>query len=654
MSRATALERAGDIVAAARCYEEILEHFPGNRRARAALQGLTAKVDGAMQGHVAMIRRMLAGGQVRQAREMAENLALGAPGTATVLVLLGEARLASGDGTGAIRALEDAAAKPAAPATRMLLGTALHRAGRSADAAEVFRALLAADPGNAPARLNLCIALAAAGQDAAAIAACREAVTLMPDNPELQLTLGNLLRRTGDPGAAEGAYEAALVLRPDFPPVLHNLAGLLLEQARPEEALVIYDRLLALGGGPADLLGRARALSRVGQFDAAAEAFAQVAEALPGDITPLLELGHLKRETGDATGAEAACRAALQHAPERGILWEALALVHDFTAGDPLLAGMEAALAGAGEDRDGCGLHFALARARSRTGDTAGAFLHYAEGNRIRRALLGYDPQADRDLFATLQAGFASAPPALEATGTGPTPVFILGMPRSGTSLVEQILAAHPEVHAAGELPTLHGAVRRHLAATLSSGAAPGHGALAAVRAEYLAKIRTLYRGRSVVTDKTPTNFLWIGAILAALPEARILHVTRDAMATGWSCFTTNFSGSGHGFSCDLTDTGHYIRDHDRLMAHWRTLYPGRIVEVDYDALTLAPEDGMRAIVAAAGLDWSDACLDFAKVERRVATASALQVREGVYRGSSEEWRRYADHIAPLEAALSA
>lgn len=654
-SRAKSHERAGALPEAARCYADILARFPVNRRARAALTALEARSDEAVRGHAPLLRRMIAAGQGQQARQMAEHLAGGLAPTVPLLLLLAEARLAAGDAGAAVATLEMAVQRPGGGAARLLLGTALHRLGRGAEAVAVLRTALEETPENHAARMNLAIALGAAGEAEAALAECRRAMAHLPEGPELHLTHGNLLRQTGDPVGAEEAYAAALRLRPEDPPVLHNLAGALLEQERAAEALALYDRLLALPLPEApNRLGRARALARLGRVEDARAAFARCAELMPGEVAPQLELGHLLRETGDAAGAARGYLAGLEIAPERGVLWEGLALAHDFTPGDPLIGRMRAALTGAGADQDGCGLYFALARAADRTGDTEAAFAHYAAGNRIRRALLRHDPGADRRRFDALARGFAVAPAPPEAARLpGAVPVFVLGMPRSGTTLVEQILAAHPQVRAAGELPTLHLAMRRHLRTTLDTGAAPAPGALAALRAEYLAHIDRIGGGAAVVTDKTPTNFLWLGGILAALPEARILHLARDPMAVGWSCFTTNFRGAGQGFACDLGDTGRYIRAHDALMAQWHRLWPGRIHEIDYEALARDPEPGIRGIVAAAGLDWAPECLDFHRVERRVATASALQVRRGVYRDADAAWRRYADHLGPLRAALA-
>ncbi|MGR3321388.1 MAG: sulfotransferase [Pseudooceanicola sp.] len=654
LTRAAAAERQGDLAAALAGYRNILDRFPANRRARAALSKVARKLDGAMAGHCAALRRHVANGATAQAAVMADSLLAAAPRTPALLSAAAEVQTAlSHHETAAELYREALVFDPDHAETRLNLGVSLFRQGDVTAAVETFRALAADHPHFGAAHLNLALALDAAGALDDAISSCRTAQRYLPDPADALLPLAGLLRRADRRAEAAAAYADLLDRRPGSVPALNNFAALELERNRPEAALSHYESLrLVRPDDPQAPIGRARALAASGRREEAEAAFRAAADARPSDPWPLLELGHMHREYGRAAEAAGAYEAALDRAPDLGPAWAALALVHDFAPSDPFIGRAEAALDRAATEEDRAGLHFALAQARHRTGDHDAAFAHFAAGNALRRALLGYDPARDLADFAAMETAFAAPPPPLGVDPAAPRPVFVLGMPRSGTSLVEQILAAHPQVHAAGELSAFDRAARRLALPAIREGQSPDARALNAIRAAYLARLEELGTDRPVVTDKLPANAFWIGTILSALPEARILLLRRDPVAVCWSCFTTDFRGGGNGFACDLGDLAARHRAHDRLMAHWHRLYPGRIHDVDYEALTAAPEAVARAFVAHAGLDWDPACLDFARLDRRVATASALQVRQGVYTGSSDAWRRYERHLGPLIAAL--
>ena len=226
-------------------------------------------------------------------------------------------------------------------------------------------------------------------------------------------------------------------------------------------------------------------------------------------------------------------------------------------------------------------------------------------------------------------------------------------MPRSGTTLAEQILASHSQVYGAGEMEAMNKAIHAEFNPDgRGYRFALSEDALAGIRRRYLASLAGLKTSRPVVIDKMPLNFRWLGFILEAIPEARIVNLARDPIAVCWSIFKTYFPTSGLGFAYDLTDLAAYYRMHEDLMAFWRQRYPGRIFDLNYERLTEDQEGQTRALLDYCGLAWEDACFDFHLTERTVRTASATQVRRKMYRGSSNAWKSYETHLRPLIQAF--
>jgi hypothetical protein len=252
-----------------------------------------------------------------------------------------------------------------------------------------------------------------------------------------------------------------------------------------------------------------------------------------------------------------------------------------------------------------------------------------SEGNRLKKAERGYSIDKEKRLFdAIKKLSYSAVEPSRRL-------IFIVGMPRSGTSLVEQILASHSTVHAAGELTAM--------AVLCLSGKDPR-----GVRDGYLKGIPDA----AVVTDKMPANFMWIGVILSAFPDAKIVHTSRDPMATCWSIYKTSFTGSGNRFAHDLQDIAKFYKLYRDLMAFWRERFPGKIHDLNYEELTVNQEPETRALLDYCELPWEDACLRFHENPRPVRTASSAQVRKPMYQGSSRDWKRYEKHLTPLKEAL--
>jgi tetratricopeptide (TPR) repeat protein len=580
---------------------------------------------------------------------------------------------------------------------------ALARAGRSEDAAQMYRAILARFPANARARDGLAglpgsggaeavRALLRAGKPDAALVRLEPLIAADPESAGLRVLAGGALARLGFHERALAQYARALALDPGHDAAAFGAANMLYLLGRFDEAAEKFAQVLAAAPEHADARNNlGLSLHRLGRLAEARQLFedavrrqpdqarlwfnlgnVQADEGRPQDaiasyrrsleLAPqaaetLNNLGNVLRGVGRIDEARAAYRRALEAKPDHAASHLNLADLHRFAAGEPWIAELRDRLAAAGDDADRVHYGFALAKALDDTGDTDGAFAALAEANRLRRRQLGHDPAADRRQFEAVKRMFRG--PLPETAGDpafrgGPQPIFIVGMMRSGTSLVEKILASHSRVFGAGELEFMGRlAIPRARAAEADPALRIDRDMALAVRQGYLAALAALPEQAPVITDKMPTNLTWVGFILTAFPEAKVIHLNRDPMAVGWSIFRHYFSQDGNGYSYDLADIGHYYRLQQDLMAFWQQAFPGRILDLNYEALTEDQEGQTRALLDWCGLAWEDACLNFHETPGLVRTASSAQVRRAMYRGSSDEWRRYAAHLGPLRDALA-
>jgi tetratricopeptide (TPR) repeat protein len=529
------------------------------------------------------------------------------------------------------RALERA---PAHPVAHHNLGNALLGLGRTEEAIAAYQAALQLEPGRAATHYTLANAWLRSGRAEEAVGAYQRALALQPDHPRAWNNLGNALSRLGRWEEAVEAYRKALELEPGKAYTANNLANALRESGCSEQALVYYDRA---------------ASSRE-----------------PGAECPLTNKALLLMETGDACGARAAIAQALAINPYSVPAWDIHASLKKFTRTDADLAALETLLAAADErclsTNDRIYLRFTLGKAWLDAGDAERAFAHLDSGNRLKRSTINYDGALACERIAAIADSFT--PQLLQKlSGVGhpsEAPVFVLGMPRSGTTLVEQVLASHPEAHGAGELRSLR---------QLVPGVSPSQGYpypplyppllaqlspadLARLGREYESRARAPDPRKRRVIDKMPANFLYAGFIHAILPNARIIHCRRDPRDTCLSCYTHVFGGD-IAFAYDLRELGLYYRHYETLMARWRAILPSeRYIELHYEDVVADLEREARRLVAFCGLEWNDACLAFHQTHRVVRTASANEVRRPIYDSSVGRWRLYGRHLGPLFDAL--
>ena len=472
--------------------------------------------------------------------------------------------------------------------------------------------------------------------------------------------LAELAGRIGRNADAENLLRRALELAPGFTAARVNLATALHRQNKTAEALAELDRLQdALQGrvNPAYANLRAAVLGRLGDFDEAIALYEDMVRRVPGQPKIWMSYGHALKTVGRTADSVAAYRRATALRPAFGEAWWSIANLktEPFDAAD--LAAMEGALhdAQASVD-DRFHLHFALGKALSDRSDAENAFAHYAEANRLRRTAQPYEAaRTSRMVDAVIGLSTPDFFAARQDMGCpAPDPIFIIGLPRAGSTLIEQILSSHSQVEGTMELPDLPALVAELRQEgdwpTMMGDLNPAR--LRALGEAYMERTRIQRReGLPYFIDKLPNNWLHVGLIQLILPHARIIDARRHPLDCGYSNFRQHFA-RGQAFSYDLGDIGQNYADYDLLMAHFDMVLPGRIHRVVHEKLLDDPEGKVRALLAALGLPFEEACLRFHENRRAVRTASSEQVRRPINRDGEGQWRAVEARLQPLVAAL--
>ncbi len=575
---------------------------------------------------------------------------------------LGLAELASGRAAAAAAACRKALElRPDYAEAQANLAMARHAQGALEAAAKGFRRALERRPDMAEWHSRLGATLVELGEPAAALAEIRKALALDPNSAEAHNTLGNALRHSGKLDEALAAYRRALTLEPDLAEAQFNLGAALEARGNRADAVAAYRRAVEIKPDYAEAYNNLGiALADQGALEAALAACRKALELQPGLAVAHNNLGMVLANLGRLDEAIAAYRAALALDPGLAEAHHNMSAVKTYQPGDDDIAELTARVADPSlSDADAARLLFSLGKAHEDTGDHDAAFDCIDRGNRLARGAIDFDIADETDIVERIARSFDAAFLAgADGLGDGSElPVFIVGMPRSGTTLVEQILASHPDVHGAGERPEimrLADGLARRLSSTqrYPECAADVDGAMWRELGEsYVAALRGLAPDAARITDKMPVNHRHLGLIHAMLPAARIIHCRRDPMDTCFSCYKTLFT-SGQSFAYDLTELGLYYRLYERMMRHWQAVLPGRICELRYEDVVADLEGEARRLVAYCGLGWDARCLDFDKTERPVLTASAAQVRRPIYTSSVERWRLFERHLGALQHAL--
>ena len=542
-----------------------------------------------------------------------------------------------------------------------LFGVLRAQQGRLEEAVSLLRRAIDRKPESGQAHNNLGMTLNLLKRHEEAITPLERATALDPQNPLAHNNLGNALQALGRPRPAAACFERAVALKPDYVEALSNLGAALQESGRSKEAIPLLETALALN--PSFIQGHLNlgvVLHALDRSDEAMACFDRVLAADPRNVPAYGQVAGIYLEMGRFAEARRYYERALEIEPRNARVLYGIVQSGTVGADDPHLATLESLAkdAPALPEDQRISLHFALGKAYADLGRHEAAFRHLQEGNASKRRRIDYDEAVDLGLFGRIRAVFSAGLMESRARLGNPSarPIFILGMMRSGSTLVEQILAAHPQVFAAGERPYFDEAYKAARTTLVAPATYPETVPLFSgeqfrqLGDEYLARLEALTAGRSAlrITDKMPGNFTAIGLIRLALPNARVIHTIRDPVDTCLSCFSKLFSDV-QPFTYDLGELGRYYRAYARLMQHWRRVLPeAAFLDVHYEELVADFENQARRILDYCGLGWNDACLSFYEADRRVKTASQVQVRQPIYRSSVGRWRPDDAALQPL------
>jgi predicted Zn-dependent protease len=630
------------------------------------------------------------------AEEQAREILKSVPGNRNALVLLGVALRNQGRAGEARELLEPLATPADTPAAVLFeYGLTLGDLGESADAIATLSRAVKLNPGHAQAWRALADQYTLAGDTAKADAAYAQNIRASVNDPQLLEAAKALcendlpvaerllrpflmehptdvaaIRMLAETGARLGRYDDAekllarcLELAPGFDAARHNYASVLHRQNKGREALAQADMLLkrdARNPGYRALYGAV--LSQLGEYRQASACYENLLKDFPAQPKGWMSYGHTLKTLGRQEQGVAAYRKAIAQMPGLGEAWWSLANLKTFRFTTDEIVTMRAQLERgdlAPDDR----LHFefALGKALEDGGDYVPSFMHYEKANALRRASLPYH----RDHTASFMQRLADFTPEFFAARKGagcdaPDPIFIVGLPRSGSTLIEQILSSHSAVEGTMELHDV-----TQIARALGSWAKRDDGSaypeiletlpperFEALGEDYLARTRIHRKlGRPFFIDKMPNNFLHIALIQLMLPNAKIVDARRHPLACCFSCFKQHFA-RGQGFTYSLADIGRYYADYVALMARFDTVLPGRVHRVFYEKMVADPEAEIRRLLDYCGLAFEESCLKFYQNDRSVRTASSEQVRMPIFTEGLDQWRHYEPWLGPLKEAL--
>jgi tetratricopeptide (TPR) repeat protein len=524
--------------------------------------------------------------------------------------------------------------KPAFAEAHSNLGNALRRLGQYHEAAASYRRALEIKPHFAEAHNNLGNVLRNLGQLDDAVASYRRALDINPNFADAHSNFGNTLRDLGRLHEALACYRRAIEIKPELAEAHNNLANVLLDLMQLNEAAASYRRALALRP---DYVHAHTALAMVLRLQGhTAEAEASCRRALdiaPDSAESIAFLAEIHADKGDFSEAEALFKRALEIDPDLPAPWAGLARYRRMDESDSSwLAAAQRLAAKTLPVRHEIYLRYAIGKYFDDLKNYEQAFHSYRLANEVTKR---YGAKFDKSQLTRQSAGSSR-------------PIFVIGTPRSGTTLAEQILASHPAVFGAGELPFWNDASVVYESSTSSSDAG-GANIIAVFAQAYLRHLADLSAEAVRVVDKMPTNYVNLGLIHAALPNARIIHMRRNPIDTCLSIYFQNFSIS-HAYANDLEDLAHYYTEYFRVMAHWReTLPEGAILDVSYEGLVKDQEAWSRKILEFVDLPWDHRCLDFHKTSRTVITPSKWQVRQKISNTACGRWRNYENFVGPLQ-----
>ncbi len=632
---------------ARKIYQKILQSAPQKNRAKQCLVTLgqltTSPVKNPPEDMVNDLINLYNEDSLINALELAKQLTQEYPGAFIVWNILGAIshRLERTDE--ADRAFRKVILlNPSYPDGHNNLGTLLKHEGRLDEAIAAYKKAITINPEHAEAFNNMGEALQDQLKLEQAIEAYETAITIRPDYAEAFNNMGTALKNSGDQERAIEAYYMAVAFKPEFAEAFNNLGVVFHETGKFESAIRAYQSAVSNKHDYAEAhYNMANAFQGLGELDQAIDAYQSAIDIRPDYAEAFHNMGSAFQDEDKLDQAKEAYNNAIVFKPDYVMAFHHLSVIKTFASGDPQIRRLEKLI---GDpcltDDDRCRLFFVSAKVQEDLGHLDKSLQDLKKGGALRKKLLNYHIKQDEQLFTNIKQAAERVKRqsiSSQIIQADPVPIFILGMPRSGTSLVEQIITSHEEVLGAGELELFS-----RLGAEIATGnrfVDPEE--LLDVRQAYLEKLQNLSKGYHYVTDKYPHNFLYVGLIVRALPEAKIIHVTRNSAATCWSNFKTYFSSNALGYSYNLKDVVNYYRLYADLMDYWNHQFGQLIYRLDYDLLTLNQETETKRLIAHLGLEWEAGCLSPHENKRIIRTASQEQVRQPLYKGSSKEWKKF-------------
>ena len=546
---------------------------------------------------------------------------------------------------------------PLVPLLFNVSGSFYQSTGQLDLAVKKFEQALALKPSYAEAHYNLGVTHRGLGQIEEAIKSYKNALSIKNTFPDAHYNLGNIFLSLKQFDSAIKHFESAIIFNPKHAQAFNNL-GLVYKQLGEDlEAGINFDKALVIKPDYAEAANeRGVVFQNVGDLKNALKYFHKSLAIDPKLVDAYNNIGLVEIELNETESAIMSFEKALSIDHYYINAYYNLSQIKQYTLRKDQVTKMHSILRIDGVSKTNLiATNFALAAGNENLGNQDEFFKYLHEGNRLRKKELNYSIDISKKIISSIYKIFAEQPQSIiksiKNNVSNKTPIFILGMPRSGTSLVEQIISSHDAVYGGGELSTL-----MKLCFPLIEGKQPNckdknipsKKNLIVIREKYLDSLAQLGTSSNIITDKTPANFQYIGIIFSIFPNAKIIHLKRDPRATCWSIYKSKWAGNGYGFSYNMDDLVAYYGLYSSLMDFWHKNFPGKIYDICYEDLTNNQEEETKKLLEYCELAWDEKCLNFHKNKRAVKTASSLQVREKMYQGSSENWKKYKTHIQPL------
>ncbi len=512
---------------------------------------------------------------------------------------------------------------PNVPLLFNLIGACYKELGQLEGASKMFESAVNIKPNYAEAHFNLGVVYQDLDQKELALGSYKKAIEITPNYPSAHNNLGNTLRELGELEASIESLEWAIAYKHDFAEAHNNLGSTFHRLGRIEDAINCFEKALSFDKNyPLAIFNLALALKDIGNKDYYHEMIEKTVLLKPDWSDAQLHLSRVKKyKINDPQIAE----------------------IHAF------LSDSELSL------KDRINFNFTLAKVYEDIDDLDKQFKYLNEANRLRKEESEYFFDKDKKLFARIKKTFKNPPKPLDGSiikSSKKRPIFILGMPRSGTSLVHQIISNHKEVHGAGELTKINKFVSPFIVGEdEKNNSVISEKNLLSIRENYSDTLTSLGVSESIIVDKMPLNFRYIGFILTAFPEAKIIHMNRDSMAVCWSIYKYYFPGNAYSYNQE--DIAAYYGLYKNLMAFWKKLFPKQIFDLCYEDLTINQKAETQKILKYCDLKWDESCLNFHKNNTAVKTTSAIQVKQKMYQGSSEAWKKHEAFLQPLIKGLN-